>query len=394
MHFRGNPVHVGQWAEKVASHGLRNKPRLKKLVAESALGCDLLRHSIARLVPSVIQPAPTLLMIAITSRCNLRCIGCRYGRDFMPNTQLTWSTIRDLLDDARQARIRSVRIYGGEPLIHPDLPRIAAYSLRLGFSTYVTTNGILLGDKIDELYSAGLRIFTIGFYGVGQHYDAYVQRRDRFAVLKESIATVRKRYGMTVRLRINWLLMRPSCNHDALHEAWTFAQEYNTPIQVDLIHYSLPYFTEGPDRQLQFRPEDRPAIENVVAELIQLKRQDPRMIEHSEMALASIPDWLLNGPNMCVPCDAYKMIWVGPDGTVQMCYVTFKLGNLHTKRLSEMLYTPEHKAAAQDAYGVRCPNCHCDYDVRVAKDLSSRLKYSNALVRIAKSPQSNQLTST
>jgi MoaA/NifB/PqqE/SkfB family radical SAM enzyme len=361
---------------------IRTKPHIKAAFVEADMRLALLRHSVAHVIPQVIQPEPGTLMVAITASCNLRCIGCRYGRDFMPGAQLPWPIVRDLLDDARQGGFRSVRIYGGEPLLHPDLAKMVSHSLKLGFSTYVTTNGILLGEKIDELYSAGLRIFTIGFYGVGEHYNLYVQRKDRFSRLKESIGRVRRQYGMDVRLRINWLLSRQSCSLDAWYEAWNFAQEYKTPIQVDLVHYSLPYFTEGPDRQLQFRPEDHAAIERVVSELIHLKRRHPKMIEHSEIGLASIPDWITKGPDMRVPCDAYQMTWVGADGTVQLCYVTFKLGNLHEKRLSEMLFGDEHKAAARDAYAVRCPNCHCSYDLRVQKDFRSRRKYADRLINI------------
>ena len=53
----------------------------------------------------------------------------------------------------------------------------------------------------------------------------------------------------------------------------------------------------------------------------------------------------------------YRLIWVGPDGTVQMCYVTFKLGNLHENRLSEMLFSPERKRAAKDASDLRLNRC-------------------------------------
>jgi sulfatase maturation enzyme AslB (radical SAM superfamily) len=106
------------------------------------------------------------------------------------------------------------------------------------------------------------------------------------------------------------------------------------------------------------------------------------MLKHSEIGLASIPDWLTKGADMKVACDKYQMIWIGADGTVQLCYVTFKLGNLHEKRLSEMLFGPEHRNAARDAYALRCPNCHCSYDNRVQKDLSSRLTYSAELVKL------------
>jgi hypothetical protein len=70
------------------------------------------------------------------------------------------------------------------------------------------------------------------------------------------------------------------------------------------------------------------------------------MIENSEIGLRAIPDWLLRGADMRVPCDKYRMVWIGADGTVQLCYVTFHLGNLHQHRLRELLYTETHEQAA------------------------------------------------
>lgn len=375
------PAMLRSQIRRLVAQVVRNQPQIRNHLVSAELSLNRFEHSVARVFPGIVQPHPRYLTVAITGYCNLRCIGCRYGRDFMPGAQLSLGAVRDLLDDAREAGFSTVRLYGGEPLLHPDLAQMVAHSTKLGFNTYVTTNGILLGKKIEELYSAGLRMVTIGFYGVGDHYDTYVQRKDRFVLLRESVATVRRRYGLDVKLRINWLLMRPSCNLRAWYEAWQFAQEYRTPIQVDLVHYSLPYFTEGPDRQLQFRPEDRPEIERLVAEMIHLKRQHPEMIEHSEIGLASITDWLIKGPNMRVPCDAYEMAWVGPDGSVQLCYVTFKLGNLHEQRFSDMLFGLAHKAAARDACALRCPNCHCNYDRRVQKDFRSRRNSAKELVK-------------
>jgi cyclic pyranopterin phosphate synthase len=254
-----------------------------------------------------------------------------------------------------------------------------AHSVALGMDTHVTTNGILLGRQIETLHNAGLRNVTIGYYGTGGHYDAYVQRPERWAELDRSIATVRDRFGDDIDLRINWLLMRPSCNLEALHAALDFAKRYNLRIQVDLIHYSLPYFSEGPDRVLQFRPEDRPAIELVVNELLQLKLAEPGRFNQSVEGLRSIPDWLLLGPDMRVPCDARHMLWVGPDGTVQMCYVTFRLGNLNETRLRELVLTPEHHQAARDAFALACPNCHCHYDRRVLKHAPAAARYREHL---------------
>jgi cyclic pyranopterin phosphate synthase len=194
--------------------------------------------------------------------------------------------------------------------------------------------------------------------------------------MERGIAYVRERYGMDISLTMGWLLMRPTCNLDAVKEMWRIAEKYSTAVGVNLIHYSLPYFTEGPNRELQFRIEDRAAIEEVVSELIRLKQLRPEILLQSVMALRSIPDWLLKGPAMNVPCDRYRLLWVGADGTVQMCYVTFVLGNLHEKRLSQMLFSSEHRQASRDAFQLKCPNCHCSYPKRIESHLPSRLRYS------------------
>jgi molybdenum cofactor biosynthesis enzyme MoaA len=355
---------------------LRGHPRLRTQFERAYSYFDVARHSAASIFPEVIQPDPREVYITLTANCNLRCMGCRYGRDFMPGQQLAWPLVRDVLDDMKELAIRNVRLYGGEPLLHKDLERIVAHSVNLGLSTWLTTNGILLREKLDGLHRAGLRRISLGFYGTGDAYNAYVQRKDRFKQLEEGVAYLRDRYGTEIHVTLGWVLMRPTCNPDAIRTMWKFAEKYSTPVGISLIHYSLPYFTEGPDHQLQFRSQDRPAIEQAVAELLRLKTIKPHLIQQSEMALRSIPDWLIEGPNMRVPCDRYRLIWIGADGTVQLCYVTFKLGNLHEKRLRDLLFTAAHTQAARDAFALRCPNCHCSYPQRIEMHAPSRRKYA------------------
>lgn len=159
------------------------------------------RHTTARVFPLIIRPEPRRLEVAITSFCNLRCIGCRYGRDFMTGTQLSWPVVRDLLDDAKEIGVWDVRFYGGEPLLHSALPQMVGHAVQSGLQVHVTTNAILLAEHIDELYAAGLRRITIGFYGTGASYDGYVQQKDRFSRLEAGVAAVRQRYGDNVSIQ-------------------------------------------------------------------------------------------------------------------------------------------------------------------------------------------------
>ena len=334
-------------------------------------------HTAALLFPSLIEPDPTEIYLALTANCNLRCLGCRYGRDFMRGAQLSWETVRGVLDDMSAMKIRNIRLYGGEPLLHPDLSRMVAYANKLGLHCLLSTNGVLLERQFDDLYAAGLRHIAIGIYGTAETYDRYVQRANQYGQLVRGIARARQRGGKDLILGLGWLLMRPSCNLRSLREVWQLANEFQTPICVSLIHYSLPYFSDGPDHSLQFRLEDRPAIEEVVAELLRLKKLRPGLITQSESAIRSIPDWLLLKSKMRIPCDRYKLIWIGADGAVQLCYVTFKLGNLYEKRLADILFNVQHKNAARDAFQLKCPNCHCSFHRRVELYPVSRLRYAS-----------------
>lgn len=355
---------------------VKKHPRLKHTLKSADRKIDLLRSMAAQVLPQIIQADTHHIFIAVTANCNLRCMGCRYGRDFMPDSQLPWPVVRDLLDDAKHLGIQGIRFYGGEPLIHKDIVRMVEYSIRLGLPTWLSTNAILLKNKIDDLYEAGLRHIEIGFYGTDEEYNNYVQRENQYTRVEESIAYARERYGMNVSMGLCWVLMRPTCSVNSVRRVWAVAERYSIPIGVNLIHYSLPYFTEGPERELQFLPEDRPMIEQVVGELLRLKEARPELLHQSLRALCSIPDWLCLGSRMKIPCEAHNMIWVGPDGTVQLCYVTFKLGSLHQDRLRALLFTAAHHQAARDAFGLHCPNCHCGYDKRIDTHLPSLLKYT------------------
>jgi molybdenum cofactor biosynthesis enzyme MoaA len=361
------PFSIRRW---LAAH-----PRIKASLIEGRNAAGLAKYTAASAFPILIQPTNRRMMVAVTANCNLRCIGCRYGRDFMPSSQLPLNKAMELLSDAAECGVQTVRLYGGEPLLHPDLPAMVGHTLKNGMKPFVTTNGILLEKKLDALWNAGLRTITIGYYGTDGDYDRYVQRKSRFTELERGLEFARKRYGKELDVQINFLLMRPTCSIEALRQAWGFAERFDTDFRVDLIHYSLPYFSEGPDRMLQFRPEDREAISEVVEELLRLHEQAPSRFKEAPASIRAIPDWLLKGPDMRIPCDASDILWVGADGTVQMCYVTFKLGNIYQTRLRQMLKTPIHHQGALDAFNLNCPNCHCERESRIRKHLPSLWSY-------------------
>ncbi|WP_309228609.1 radical SAM protein [Roseomonas sp. KE2513] len=347
----------------------------KRVGAEGAR----IRHSIAERAPSTIRPRPRQLTIAITAHCNLRCRGCRYGRDFMQDQQLSLETVQQVLDDAAEGGVERVRFYGGEPLLHRDLPSMVRHACDRGMRPYITTNGTHLGRKIKPLYEAGLRLATVGFYGIGDRYDDYTGRREHFRRLDESLAAVRAAYGTSFELQLNYVLIRETCNVADLESAWAFATKHDMHFHVDLANYSAPFFVQAAEADLQLKPDDLPRVQEVTRAMLALKRAEPARFLHSVEFLRSVPDWLLKGPGMRVPCDAYELLWIGADGTLQLCDVALPLGNVNRQRLRDILFSREHRQAAQDGFQLNCPNCTCKVETRIQKHAASVRRYSKPL---------------
>ncbi len=93
---------------------------------------------------------PLLLHYYITNRCNARCSFCDIWTQ-QPKRDADIVEVFRNLKDARAAGCRFVDFTGGEPLLHPDLPRFLSKAREIGFITSVTTNCLLFKKRGREL---------------------------------------------------------------------------------------------------------------------------------------------------------------------------------------------------------------------------------------------------
>lgn len=284
----------------------------------------------------------------------------------MTGSVLSLDQVRALLDDARAAGVNRARFFGGEPMLHPDLPAMIRYAKELGFDAYMTTNATLLERRIDEVADAGLDWLTMGFYGVGAAFDSYTQTRKHFDRLRSGLEALRDRYSKQIEAQLNFVLHRDSCDLGALEAAWDFASTYGMFFSVDPISETIPFFVD-PTGVLDFEEEHRPRLEAMSAALIAKKRANPTRMPQSLELLNALPELLLHPETVRIPCDANELIWVGANGVVQLCDTAFPLGNIHERPLREILFTDEHKQACVRAFKLDCPNCHCKIDSRMRK---------------------------
>jgi cyclic pyranopterin phosphate synthase len=100
------------------------------------------------------------LRISVTDRCNLKCIYCKPKdklKDFNKSDILTPEEIVRFVRIACKFGLKKVRITGGEPLLNEQIIPLIESIKKTGIRDLsLTTNGIMLAEKADDLKKAGL----------------------------------------------------------------------------------------------------------------------------------------------------------------------------------------------------------------------------------------------
>ena len=86
----------------------------------------------------------------------------------------------------KSGSFRYVGLHGwGEPLLNPQLFQMIQYAESQGVHTNLTTNGTLIGENIDKVFSSGLREIAFGIYhkerllAVLPQIEALIRERDK-----------------------------------------------------------------------------------------------------------------------------------------------------------------------------------------------------------------------
>ena len=120
------------------------------------------------------------LFFEVTLRCNARCEHCGSScGDIIQKDEITKEEIENVLYDLatrgkRDPRNIMINITGGEPLVRKDLFEIMAYANNLGYPWGMTTNGILVDEKVVE------QMAKTHMFGVSVSLDGLKETHESF----------------------------------------------------------------------------------------------------------------------------------------------------------------------------------------------------------------------
>lgn len=185
------------------------------------------------------------LRISVTKKCNLNCSYCGSKKVSSVN-ELTFGELKTLTEVFSELGISKIRLTGGEPLMREDICCLAQMikSIKGIDSLYITTNGILLEEKAEELKKAGVDGVNISLDTLdGSMFKALTGVDALDKVLKGFYKALETDFE---RVRINCVLVRGKNDGEA-EKLISLAREYKADVRfIEL----MPFSKQGENKEL------------------------------------------------------------------------------------------------------------------------------------------------
>ncbi len=189
------------------------------------------------------------LRVSLTDSCNLRCLyclpdGCQTA--LHNDSLLSREDYLRLVPLITSTGITKIRLTGGEPLLYPHLKElISAFKKLKGIEKIaLTTNGILLADKIAELAASGLNEINISLDALE---PKVFSRLTRGGKLDKVLAGIKRCLRLNIPIKLNSVILQ-QVNDDQIIPLVQFAQDNGIPLRfIELMPFGAAEGRRGMD---------------------------------------------------------------------------------------------------------------------------------------------------
>ncbi|KAJ5751343.1 hypothetical protein N7533_008371 [Penicillium manginii] len=264
------------------------------------------------------------LRISVTERCNLRCLYCmpEEGIELSPPPKLlTTPEILYLSSLFVSQGVKKIRLTGGEPTVRKDI-----VSLMQGIGQLrknglrelcLTTNGISLHRKLDDMVQAGLTGVNLSLDTLDPFQFQIMTRRSGFEAVMKSIDRILEmnRLGAGIKLKINCVVMR-GLNDREIIPFVEMSREL--PIEIRFIEY-MPFDGNKWNREKMFSYQDMLTV---------IKREYPGLVKTADHENDTSKTYKIPGfegrigfitsmtHNFCGTCNRLR---ITSDGNLKVC---------------------------------------------------------------------------
>jgi hopanoid biosynthesis associated radical SAM protein HpnH len=129
---------------------------------------------------------PLVMMLEPLHACNLTCTGCGRIREYKSTINESL-TVEQCLKGVDECGAPIVSICGGEPLIYPEIGRLAGEILARNKHIYLCTNGMFIRKRLRDFKPTSRFFFNVHLDGLEKTHDICVERDGVFREAIEGI---------------------------------------------------------------------------------------------------------------------------------------------------------------------------------------------------------------
>lgn len=303
----------------------------------------------------------------VTNTCNASCAACFYLDE--PANRISEKPLfmraedfQTAVDKARDANFRELYLLGGEPAIHPQITQMLDYASRFEFSPLIlVTNGLKLADEdfCRRVADAGAMV-AVQRHVMQDGKDAeYVQdilmgRKGTLPLANKAFENIEKHFPAN-RIAVQCCITRPAVEGGHLYDVFRYCKEKGYEHVIEC--------TKSSSRFLRGNPLDV-SIEELARVYEELARIDSGFSDKDREHFYEFTKTRKPSPQ------AYRKVCHMPETGVH-CLVNgdivpcvgqpYKLGNVFTDGLLEILSGPEREFFQKPAGRVEGSCKKCDY---------------------------------
>lgn len=290
---------------------------------------------------------PVFVSWSLTNRCNLKCKYCSiYNKK---SKELTTKQVFSIIDELAEMGTRAVSLIGGEALLRRDIGQIIRHLKNYGIYTILTSNGILVPDKINEIKNVDL--LKLSLDGPEKVND-FIRNKGSYNFILKAI---KKAKNKKIKLILNTTLTK--YNLEYIDFLLKISKKFDVNVKFQPVNDICP----SSKKNIKYLYPNTEEYKKAINKIIKIKENNGN-IANSIDGLKYFYNWPEGKP---LDCYAGKAICrINPNGDVYPCAIMEK--KLKPINCVKMGF----KNAFNNLTKVSCRNCWCSSTLEVNKLLS------------------------
>lgn len=306
-------------------------------------------------------PAPLLVNLEITKRCNLRCIHCNIRKtpetySDIINKEFSTSEVKQIVDSLKVLGTKYISISGGEPFLRKDIFELIEYIKNNGFGLHISSNGLLIKEDVaNRINDLGLDTISISLDAVNPElHDKIRGVKYAFDMAIEAIKNLKNCKDRHIQIGISPIIT--DVNLDDLPKLVDFAKD----LGVDAIRFQPWHISLGhneTETMLNIKTDRLENLDNIIEQVID-RTKKCGIYTNSDTYLRGVKKYFQDKERIDVECFAGSFTcnidWLG---NVVACAFISHIGNVREESFGDIWNSQRFNDVRRDITKGNCQKC-------------------------------------